>query len=123
MEASESVVKYNFTFWLHLFVTLLSWAAPFLAPWPLVLLAYSIVVLQFIVFKRCLMNKGHALNDTDNDYTFYAYLLEHLGFHFQRARVKRFVRFWKYLILAVFTLIWQLLLHQKPLFTHLELPF
>lgn len=125
METTESIVaKYNITFWLHLFVTLLAWAVPFLFPWPWVLAAYAAVVLQFTVFKRCLMNKTHALDDTDNDHTFYAYLLEqHLGLRLPRVKVKRFVRFWKYLLLSGFTLFWQLGLKKTPLFTNFELPF
>lgn len=105
--------KYNATFWLHLFVTLLSWFLPFLFHWSLALLAYGTVLMQFVVFGACLMNRGHKLNDDGED-TFYAHLLEIVGFKFDRVKVRRFVRFWKYILLSAFTVLWQLILGFEP---------
>jgi hypothetical protein len=56
----------NATYWLHFGLTVLSWFIPFLFDWRLVLCAYSIVLLQFVIFGGCLMNRGHALNDAEN---------------------------------------------------------
>jgi hypothetical protein len=100
-------VRYNLTFWLHLFVTAFSWFIPFLFDWKLVLLAYGSVVLQFAVFGGCLMNRAHALKDEGNDHTFYAHLLERLGFRFSRQRVKTFVRLWIYVLLGIAAVSWQ----------------
>lgn len=108
--------KYNFTFWVHLILTLFSWTLPFFVPWPLALAAYATVLLQFVFFNRCLMNGGHNLDDSENDHTFYAYLLELLGIKLDRRKVKRFVRFWKYILLASFTVLWQVILGNTPLF-------
>lgn len=99
---------YNLTFWLHLFVTVLSWFIPFLFDWRLVLTAYSCVLLQFHVFGGCLMNRGHALDDAGNDDTFYAHLLELAGFQINRKKVKTFVRLWIYVFLGGLALWWQL---------------
>lgn len=107
-------VEYNFMFWFHLFLTMLSWFIPFLFWWPLVLTAYSIVLLQFVFFKRCLMNEGHALDD-DGDFTFYAFLLEQIGFRPNRAKTRVFVRFWIYIILGTVTILWQIVLGKDHL--------
>jgi hypothetical protein len=108
-------VRYNLTFWLHLLVTALSWFIPLLFDWKLVLLAYTAVMLQFSLFGRCLMNRAHDLEDTGNDHTFYAHLLEHLGFRFDRRRVKTFVRFWIYVLLGVMAVTWQVGFGQEAL--------
>jgi hypothetical protein len=113
--AAAIAVKYNGNFWLHLFVTALSWFIPFLFTWKLVLAAYSVVLLQFLVFGGCLMNRGHALEDRGNDHTFYGHLLECAGVRLNRARVKRFVRLWIYVVLGSIALLWQLGLGKAPL--------
>lgn len=113
MQAISS--KFNSTYWLHLGLTILSWFIPFLFDWRLVLIAYSIVLLQFIVFGGCLMNRGHGLEDADNDHTFYAHLLEGVGIRLDRGRVKSFVRSWMYVVLASIALIWQVAIGKEAL--------
>lgn len=107
--------KLNATYWLHLGLTVLSWFIPFLFDWRLVLTAYCIVLAQFLVFGGCLMNRGHGLEDADNDDTFYAHLLEGVGLKFNRANVKVFVRSWIYVILGSIAMIWQVVLGMSPL--------
>ncbi len=106
--------KVNPVFWLHLILTMTSLVGPFLFSWYLMLIAYSIVLLQFFFFGRCLMNEGHNLDD-DGDDTFYAYLLEKLGFNFDRKKVRGFVRSWLYAVLAGICILWQLVLGYPPL--------
>ncbi len=101
-------------FVLHFIITLTAWIGPFIFPWYLMLTAYTIVMLQFLVFNRCLMNIKHDLSEDEN-MTFYASLLESVGIHWNRKSVKIFVRKWLYACLAVFTLTLQLALHYKPL--------
>ncbi len=113
-------VEYNFMFWFHFFLTALSWFIPVLFWWPLVLTAYSVVLLQFVFFKRCLMNEGHALDD-DGDFTFYAFLLEQVGFRPNRAKTRKFVRFWIYIIMGAFTILWQIVLGFEPLIQFTEI--
>lgn len=105
---------HNLSFWFHLLITLLAWLGPFLFSWYWMVSAYGIVLLQFLIFKRCLLNKSHALEDAD-DATFYSYLLEQIGFQPDRRRLKLWVRRYIYILLAAFTLIWQLLLNFEPL--------
>ncbi len=106
--------KSTFVFWLHLFVTLLAWVAPFLFSWKLSLPVYGMVMLQFSVFGRCLMNEQHGLREEDNR-IFYTDLLEKMNFTPDRALVKYLVRRLLYPTLALVALGWQLLLGQEPL--------
>jgi hypothetical protein len=106
----------NFVFILHLGLMILSWIVPFLFDWRLVWAAYSVVLLQFWVFGRCLMNKGHDIDDVNSDETFYSHLLESIGFRFPRKHVKQFVRLWLLLGLGFIAWFWQYYSGQKPVF-------
>ena len=112
--SSKSVATYNKVFWLHLFVTLGAWVMPFLINWSLACFAYSLVMLQFFVFGKCLMNEQHSVGEEDNN-TFYAYLLETLGFQPNRKVLKFFIRKVLYFLLAGFTIFYQVYLGYKPL--------
>lgn len=104
---------HGLTFWFHVLITFLAWVGPFLFSWYLMLPAYLIVLLQFLIFKRCLLNNGHELDDAD-DTTFYSYIFEKLGIRVNRATLKLWVRRYFYLILSVVTLLWQLVLGVEP---------
>ncbi|MBP7399910.1 MAG: hypothetical protein KA954_10015 [Chitinophagales bacterium] len=106
--------QYNTMFYVHLFVTILSWVGPFLVDWWLMWIAYGIVLMQFVFFNRCLMNAGHNIEE-DKDFTFYAYLLEKLNIHFPRKPLKIFVRSYLYLFLGAYAYILQeVLMYQPP---------
>lgn len=105
---------HNFSFWFHLFITILAWLGPFLFSWYLMVLAYGIVILQFMVFNKCLLNAKHDLSDA-NDATFYSYLLEEIGVAVNRKKLKLFVRRYLYVVLAAVTLLWQLVFGFKPI--------
>lgn len=107
-------VDLNWVFWFHVLLVLLAWTGPFLFSWYLLVPIYVLVLLQFIFFKRCFVNAGHAL-DESNDNTFYAHLLELLGFQPNRKQLKFFVRKIMYVLLSTFTLFWQLALNIEPL--------
>lgn len=104
----------NLAFWFHLFITLLAWIGPFLFSWYWMLSAYAIVVIQFMIFGRCLLNKSHGLKD-ENSATFYSVLLDLVNIRHDPARVKYWVRKWVYPLLGLVTLILQFLLGWKPL--------
>jgi hypothetical protein len=75
------------------------------------LVAYALVVLQFIVFEKCLLNAQHGLmEDQDTDATFYSELFSTVGIRHNRKKLKRFVRIWLYPLLALWTLVLQLFL-------------
>jgi len=105
----------NAVFFLHLGLMILSWTLPFLIDWRLAWVVYGIVLLQFWVFGRCLMNKGHAIDDIHSDETFYSHLLERAGIYFPRSKVKRFVRLWLLLGLSFIAWLWQYYWGMKPL--------
>ncbi|MEZ4948393.1 MAG: hypothetical protein R2784_03225 [Saprospiraceae bacterium] len=66
--------EHNATFWFHVLVTVLGWIGPFLFSWYILVPIYLLVLIQFVIFGRCLMNGQHGLDDSDA--TFYSYLLE-----------------------------------------------
>lgn len=114
LQSRQTTGSHNFSFWFHLFITILAWVGPFLFSWYLMLIAYGTVVLQFMVFNKCLLNKHHDLHD-ENDNTFYSYLFEQMGMTVNRARLKRFVRRYVYILLAAFTILWQVVAGVEPL--------
>ena len=101
-------------FGLHLLVTLLAWVAPFLFYWKWLVPLYGIVMLQFALFGRCLMNERHGLQETE-ERIFYTELLEYLGFRPDPHRLKQVVRGWLYPVLAVVAVVWQIVLGKEPL--------
>ena len=105
--------SFGLMFWFHLFITLLSWVAPFMFSWYYLLPVYWMVMLQFAVFNRCLINKEHSLGEDDN-MTFYAHILELVGFNFKRDNVKFFCRRLLYPFLTTVTLIWHVVLGNTP---------
>jgi hypothetical protein len=109
-----SNLKSKLAFWLHLFVTLLAWAAPFLFSWQISLPVYAAVMLQFAVFGRCLANRQHDLSE-DEGATFYSYLFEKMGFQPNRRRLKFYVRKVYYPALMAFSIFWQEFLGNEPL--------
>jgi hypothetical protein len=111
---SAQTLKSEIAFWLHLFVTLLAWVAPFLFSWKWSLPVYAAVMIQFAVFGRCLVNKEHDL-DESGDATFYSHLFEKMGFQPDRRRLKFYVRKVYYPVLATVALLWQEVLGIAPL--------
>jgi hypothetical protein len=107
----------NTAFWLHLLLLIAGWTGPFLFSWYIMVTGYTLIFLQFLVFKKCLVNDMHDLDDA-NYYTFYTFLFESVGMTFTQAQKKQifiFVRRPLYLILIAFTLFWQLYLGFAPL--------
>jgi hypothetical protein len=106
--------KEKIYFFIHLLAVLVAWTGPFLFSWKIMIPLYFLISAQFIIFKSCLMNKHHGLDESD-DHTFYAELFELLGFQPNRRKLKKFIRGYLHVILAIITLIWQLGLKIKPL--------
>ncbi len=102
-------------FFIHLLSVIVAWTGPFLFSWKLMIPLYIMVSAQFIIFKSCLMNKHHGLDESD-DLTFYAELFELMGFQPNRRKLKLFIRNYLNIILIAVTLGWQVGLDIKPLF-------
>lgn len=111
---SNPTSQYNLAFWIHLFITVLSWFAAFLFDWRVVVVVFLIIWLQFRVFGRCLLNKAHGL-DTREGNTFYNVLLETAGFKTDHLKVKKIVHGWLYILLAALAVVWQVGLGIAPL--------
>ena len=103
----------NSIFIIHFILVIIAWVGPFVFPWYLMVLGYGLVVGQFFYYKRCLMNKSHGLDDSE-EHTFYSHLFERIGLKPNRRKLKSFVRGYLYIILAVFTLFLQLGLGFQP---------
>jgi len=101
-------------FFIHLLLVIVAWTGPFLFSWKIIIPIYFLVIAQFIVFKSCLLNKRHGL-DESNDHTFYAELFELMGFQPNRRKLKNFIRYYLHVILSIITLIWQVGLGFEPL--------
>lgn len=106
--------KEKFYFFIHLLAVLVAWTGPFLFLWKIMIPLYILVSVQFIIFKSCLMNKRHGL-DESNDHTFYAELFEMMGFQPNRRKLKMFIREYLNVILVLTTLLWQVVLGNQPL--------
>lgn len=113
-EIKASTNQHNFSFWFHVLITVLAWVGPFLFSWYLMVTAYMIVMLQFLIFGRCLLNSAHELDDS-NDTTFYSYLFDQLGISVNKATLKVWVRRYFYIILSVVAILWQVVLGFNPL--------
>ncbi len=107
MNSTSHSRKEKTVFWIHFVIVVLAWTGPFLFSWPLMILAYGIAIAQFLYYKRCLMNAAHGLDDSE-DHTFYSQIFELAGFRPDRRKLKHFVRGYLYILLGIFTLIWQL---------------
>lgn len=108
------MTKSNFLYLLHLLAVIATWLLPFLINWKLAVLVYAVVMIQFAIFGKCLMNEHHGLAES-GDRIFYTDFLEKMGFRPNPARLKLFVRSYLYPGLAVVTLLWQLVLGNEPL--------
>lgn len=115
MKSPNVKLRYNGIFWIHLAVTLGAWLGPFLIDWRLISAAYILVVLQFLIFGKCLMNQHHDLDESKGDDTFYSTLLESIGIHIPKSPLKKFVRRYLYLLLAVFSYLWQVIWQNPPI--------
>lgn len=110
----QSTFKTNLWFVIHLVFLIGSWVAPFMITWKFLIPIYSLVLLQFVFFGRCLMNSEHGLDDSDN-HTFYAELMEKFGLRPNRKKVRGFVRSWIYLVFVCVAFVWQVVLGHSPL--------
>jgi len=101
-------------FFVHLLAVILAWTGPFLISWKIMIPVYLLVSAQFYIFKSCLMNKHHGL-DENNDHTFYAELFELMGYQPNRRKLKIFIRKFLNVVLIATTVIWQIGFGVKPL--------
>lgn len=99
----------------HLLLVFLSWGAPFLVSWYIIVPIYLLVVIQFVIFGRCLLNKAHDLHDEGGGDTIYSYFLESINVHVDKRRLKRFIYRTLYFVLSIIAVVWQVILGFEPL--------
>ena len=105
----------NFMFWFHALLVVIAWTGPFLFSWYLMVTVYAILMAQFLVFGKCLMNESHGLKDLSEDKIFYTELLNLMGFYPNQKKLKFFVHRILYIILGAVAVIWQVVLGHSPL--------
>jgi len=78
---------FGLLFWLHLLLILAIWSSPFWMPWKLIILGIALYYLQLLLVGDCILTK-RQFESPKREMTFYAHLLEGLGFHFNRRKVR-----------------------------------
>lgn len=110
----EATSEHNFVFWVHVFITALAWLGPFLFSWYLLVAVFLIVLVQFMIWDRCLLNGSHDLEDKEET-TLYSYVIEKLGYDVDRTELRLWVREYFYVLLSAIAIIWQAVLGFEPL--------
>lgn len=109
-----NTIKTNILFGLHLLSVIATWVMPFLLHWKIAVAVYAAVMIQFAIWGKCLMNEHHGLDESDGR-IFYTELFEKMGFQPNPRLVKAVVRQWLYPILAVISVLWQVVLGKTAL--------
>ena len=107
-------LEQKFYFFIHLLAVIVAWTGPFLFSWKIMIPVYFLVTAQFVIFKSCLMNKHHGLDESD-DHTFYAELFELMGYQPNRSKLKIFIRKYLNFVLIATTIVWQIGFGFQPL--------
>ena len=113
-EAVNLDYKGKAVFWLHVVLVIAAWTGPFLFSWQYMVLGFGIIQAQFYIYKSCLMNAVHGLEEEDNT-TFYSHLFESWGFKPNRKKLKFFIRQILYIALGLFSIFWQAYLGNEAL--------
>lgn len=111
---STNTIKSKALFGLHLLSVIATWLMPFLISWKIAVAVYAAVMIQFAIWGKCLMNEHHGLDESDGR-IFYTELFEKMGFRPNPGLVKTIVRQWLYPLLALVSVLWQVVLGNKAL--------
>jgi hypothetical protein len=103
------------SFYIHLLMVIIALLGPFLIDWYIIVPIYILVCIQFLIFGRCLFNDTHGLRD--DSLTFYSEILFRLNIPHNPTKLKVFVRYYLYPILALITLLLQLGIGIQPCLT------
>ncbi len=97
---------FGLIFWLHLLLLAAIWSSPFWVPWRWMLAGIALYYLQLLIVGGCILTKlqfGASKPET----TFYAHLLESIGFRCDRRRVSFTVDYVLPWLLIGIALLWQ----------------
>jgi len=98
-------------FWTHLVLIILIWASPFFINWKIILFFILLYYLQLIIIGDCIITKKQ-FKTKKREITFYSFLLENIGFKFNRKKIRYLVDYILPWIILSIALIWQLILKQ-----------
>lgn len=102
----------NFIAWFHLFEIILVWFSPFLISWYLIISLIILNYIQIALFGDCVLTRMQF--GKKNKKAYYTFLLEKLGFKPDNKKVTFFVINVKPYILLMISLVWQIVLENKP---------
>ena len=96
-------------FWTHLILIILIWASPFFINWKIILFFILLYYLQLIIIGDCIITKKQ-FKTKKRETTFYSFLLERIGFKFNRKKIRYLADYiFPWLILFI-ALLYQLIL-------------
>jgi hypothetical protein len=102
---------YGIIFWAHFIFDMFLICSWFLFSWKIVLVACVILKLQWVLLGGCVLSKA----EFDNKEACIPYYLKKWRFIKNKERMRFFVDYFLLVILVILSLIFQLLLHFKPL--------
>lgn len=108
--------QFGLVFVVHFILVVLTWVGPFLAWWPLPVGAYCIILLQYILLNKCVMNRHHQLSEAGGQ-TFYGHLFDLAGISHDKAKLRFFIRKIMMPMLIVFTILLQEVFGFVPLWS------
>ena len=103
----------NFIVWFHLIQIIFVWFTPVLLSWYIIVLFILLNYLQIALLGDCVLTRIQF--GRKNRKAYYTFVLEKLGFKPDNKKVTFFVINVKPYILLVLSLIWQIVLKNKPL--------
>lgn len=103
----------NFIVWFHLFEIILVWFTPFLLSWYFIVIGIVLNYIQIAFLGDCVLTRMQF--GKKNKKAYYTFLLEKMGFKPDNKKVAFFVINIKPYILLVLSLIWQIVLGNRPL--------
>ncbi|NTV22526.1 MAG: hypothetical protein HGB03_03100 [Candidatus Yonathbacteria bacterium] len=99
---------FGILFWTHLLLIIAVWSSPFWLPWELILIGIILYYLQLLLVGDCILTKWQFKSQR-REMTFYAHVLEKLGFQFDRHKVRFTADYIMPGIILGIALLWQLL--------------
>ena len=106
--------KFEAVSYLHLIIIILLWTCPLWLDWKLIIVGIFLYYMQLLIFGDCILTKKE-FKSKKRKMTFYSYLLEKMGFNFDRRKIAFIADYiFPYIIWGA-ALIFQVLLSVNPL--------
>ena len=104
---------FNFTFFIHIILEILSFLSPLLFSWWLVIIGFILMHIQFKIFGTCVLNKIQFKKHKGDSVFLYPYA-KMLGINISFKNMRFLMRYIIPLLLIIISIIWQILLKNQP---------